>query len=115
MQVAVFLKDIHIPHNVLPRQLFSDDAVYKLLKDHSMVIPFRDSMDERGLLTMVKDCLHHLNICLDEAFQLNECKGHFDASWKAYQMQLVLEELIYGHPLCQSDAQIAQSLWTSTS
>ncbi|CAL8283106.1 unnamed protein product [Lota lota] len=38
--------------------------------------------------------------------------GGYSASWKAYQMELAFEELVYGHPLSTLDYQLSASLGT---
>lgn len=80
-----------------------------------MVVPFKYCVDGRGVFTVVKKTLNHLNNTLSRVCISSWCKGGFDPSWKGYYTELALEKFHFGHPLSPSNAQRSQILRISTS
>lgn len=81
-----------------------------------MLIPFPDK-EWKGLdfVAVFQDTLMHLMEVLQSVFQSNAGKGGFDAAWTAYQVELALEEHVYGHPLSHADVRHFEILGTSPS
>ncbi len=74
-----------------------------------------DRLDGMSILTVLQEALHFLHSVLMSTFHKSNGRGGFYKSWKAYQAELALEELIYGHPLSPEDRSLAVSLGTSPS
>eukprot|EP00064_Thunnus_orientalis_P026271 superscaffoldBa00016092_g26768 len=80
-----------------------------------MIIPFIDTEDGITVLTVVQKTLRHLIGVLRSSFKSGHDRGNYDDAWRAYQAELALEELIYGHPLSPEDKKLTVSLGTSAS
>ncbi|CAL8380725.1 unnamed protein product [Arctogadus glacialis] len=89
----------------LTREFFDLPALQRL---------FQDREDGRGLLSTLRGVVSHLAGILGESFRASEGMGRYDPSWKAYQAELALEELFFGHPLSSLDNTLSASLGTST-
>ncbi len=56
--------------------------------------------------------MDYLTTVMRDIFDSNKGMGGYAAPWKAYQIELALEELIYSHPLSPLDYQLIASLGT---
>lgn len=50
---------------------------------------------------------------LANIFDENEGVPVFDSCWKSFQLELALEEIIFGHPVLKSDFHLSVSLGTN--
>lgn len=85
-QVQLF-RTRHCPTMVSPLALFSDQCLKDLLTTE----------DDMTHLTVVQEALTYLNSVLRTTFDTSHGQGSFEQSWRAYQTNIALEELIYGH------------------
>lgn len=66
-----------------------------------------------GIVAVVRESMSHLSEVLRSVYNSNRDKAGYDATWKGYQAELALEELIIGHPLSPQDYALTVSLGTS--
>ncbi|CAL8239964.1 unnamed protein product [Gadus morhua 'NCC'] len=103
-----------VPFEFDPREFFDLPALKRLFQDRALLVPFQDREDGRGLLSTLRGIVSHLAGILGESFQDSAGVGRYDPSWKAFQAELALEELFFGHPLSSLDNTLSASLGTST-
>lgn len=98
-------------------EFFRPRRVHHLLNKMPLVLPFATSGDELGdwdPVAVLQLVLTHMVDELKTLFHSNSGKGGFEASWRAYQLELALEGVIYGHPLAPCNGQVSAALGTST-
>lgn len=101
-----------IPVDVKAGKYFNMDALTTLLSCHALLIPFADLKDGLGLLSTVRSVVDYLIGTLRESFRCSEGVGRYDPTWRAFQAELALEELFFGHPLSALDNVWSASLGT---
>ena len=79
-------------------------ALRKVLREHALVIPFSDFIpDVAGepstFTLMLKEVVSHLVGELGNLFAHHREEGGFLNCWKAFQMELALEKMIWGKPI----------------
>ena len=111
-QVLRFQGDV--PLCVDPSAHFDLEGLHALLRQRAMLVPFKDTTSGQGLLSTLDGVLGSLIDTLASAYSSSEGVGRFDESWKAFQCELALEEMFYGHPLSSEDFFLSASLGTST-
>lgn len=84
------------------------------LLNKALILPFAN-VRTSGLKTVLAQILDFHLVRLHDIFATRGGKGGFAEAWKAYQSELALEELFYGHPLAPGDRQLTQILGTSAS
>lgn len=93
---------------------FDYGSLWDELLSRSLLVPFQD-MRGRGLITILKNVLdHHVGV-LTQTHHSSSGRGGFDDAWRAYQSELALEEILYGHPLSPQDHHMTKILGTSAS
>lgn len=65
-------------------------------------------------MSTLEKVLSHFVKELYSILDKNNGVARYDPSWKAFQLELALEELFYGHPLSPLDLQLSVSLGTNT-
>lgn len=116
-QVAIFDKPEGVPEVLVAGQFFRVRRVHHLLHKAPLVLPFTacgDELDDWDPVAVLQLVLGHMVQELKTLFHTNAGKGGFEASWQAYQLELTLEEVFYGHPLAACDTQLNAALGTST-
>lgn len=68
-----------------------------------------------SLPRVIQDILSHLVCLLVDLYTSSQGIGRFDPSWKAYQAELALEEIVIGQPLSEDYFQLSVSLRISLS
>ncbi|MEQ2213391.1 hypothetical protein XENOCAPTIV_014393, partial [Xenoophorus captivus] len=111
-QVRHFEEDI--PSEVFPESHFCKEAIFSLLSNSAIVIPFKDSVCPNGLLPTLNKVMDHVIRELRYLYNTSEGVAKYDPCWKAFQLELALEEVFFGHPLSKGDYQVSVSLGTST-
>lgn len=101
------------PVVVDPEALFGTQCLKDLLAMKAMLVPFVDLADGMCILAVVQEAVSYLNGVLKTAYTTSRGKGSFEHSWRAYQAEIALEELFYGHPLSLHDRQLTIVLGTS--
>lgn len=102
------------PHIVEARSFFNMRTLQKCLMDFPLVVPFKREQEQPSMNEILSRCLKHM---ADQLWQLGEKhtgKGGFLPVWKAFQLELALEEALYGHPLSNMDRQYSAALGTSS-
>ncbi|MEQ2166835.1 hypothetical protein GOODEAATRI_032375, partial [Goodea atripinnis] len=102
------------PRFLNPCEHFNEPALMSLLRDNAVVIPFKDLVCQHSLLPTLKQVLDHLLKELDQIFTTSEGVARYDSCWKAFQCELALEEMFFGHPLSPVDERFSVSLGTNT-
>ncbi len=113
-QVRLFTAE-DLLHKVDPEYMFSEQYLWYQLYERALLVLFVDRNDSRGLCTVVTQTVAHLNNVLRVAYTNNRGRGGFEPVRRAYQAELALEKLVYGHPLSPYDHQLTQVLGTSGS
>lgn len=96
-----------------PRAYLAQDNLLEMLRQQTLLIPFA-AIDDISLPHIIREVLSHLLTVLVEAYDGSKGVARYDATWKAYQAELALEEIICGRPISESDYQLSVSLGTST-
>ena len=114
MEQVVRLEGDNIPAVVTPREYVSLSALHKLIQEHALFVPFKDRPDGSGLMSTLRDVTQYLTGILADGLRESFRIGMYNPTWKAFQAELALEELLYGHPLSLLDNVLSASLGTST-
>lgn len=81
--------------DVIASECLNVDKVLDLLTTNAMLVPF-----PRGTMR----CIQHVGLTLtSELKQLLDRysgTGNVEATWKAYQLELPVEKVLWGYPLC---------------
>ncbi|MGL5643877.1 MAG: hypothetical protein ACRCW3_03860 [Metamycoplasmataceae bacterium] len=111
---AVYLLKGNIPRNLEARDFYNQQAIYHLLENTPMLIPFKDNKHKLGLRHVIHPVTNYLTETLYTL--LVECKsrGGFNNSWTAFQHELALEEMFFGRPHSPRSKQFSVSLGTNT-
>lgn len=112
-QVRLFQAD-DCPLVIKADKFFSEVRLWELMEQKPMLVPFLDKEWEGlGVVAVLQDTMAYLVEVLRSVFDTNSGKGGYDAAWTAYQVEIVLEELIYGHSLSHEDTRLSEILGTS--
>lgn len=103
-----------VPTAICPGEHFCEPALFAMLGENALVIPFSERAYEHGLLSTLSRVLDHVVTELWRLYMTSEGVARYDACWKSFQIELLLEELFYGHPLSTGDYSISVSLGTNT-
>lgn len=114
MEQVVFLEGEDIPMAVKPRDYFSLSSLDQLIGTHALFVPFKDLPDGSGLRGTLQEVVQYLTEQLYAALRGSCGVGRFAPTWKAFQAELALEEMFYGHPLSPRDNVLSAALGTST-
>lgn len=89
------------------------EALDTIFQEYTVVLPFTDT-DSEKFVEVIHNTLDLLTSNLSSIYLSNTGKGEFEAAWRAFQLELACEEILYGHPLSAFDTHFAASLGTST-
>lgn len=111
---AVFLLDRNIPHILEAKDFYNPQAIYRLLENIPMLLPFKDNAHGLGLRHVTQPVATYLTNTLYTLFE--ECKGRggYTNTWMAFQYELALEEMFFGRPYSPRSNQFSVSLGTNT-
>lgn len=84
-----------IAQTVDASDFISIDNLYQLLNDHPLIVPFSDN----NFIDCVKKIGHHLCCTLQSLLEQYEGTSCGMSVWQAYQYELTIEKLLWGHPL----------------
>lgn len=79
-----------------------------------MLVPFQWKEEELSLQSVLSQCLTHMVEELWQLGQQHEGKGGFLPTWRAFQLEIALEEAFHGHPLSNVDIVYSSALGTSS-
>ncbi|CAI5689619.1 unnamed protein product [Oreochromis niloticus] len=99
---------------VSPWEFFNCKALYKCLRDFPLVVPFKREHEQPSVNEILSRCLKYMADQLRQLGEKHTGKGGFLPVWKAFQLELALEEALYGHPLSNMDRQYSAALGTSS-
>ncbi|XP_025760147.1 uncharacterized protein LOC112844734 [Oreochromis niloticus] len=99
---------------VSPWEFFNCEALYKCLRDFPLVVPFKREHEQPSVNEILSRCLKYMADQLRQLGEKHTGKGGFLPVWKAFQLELALEEALYGHPLSNMDRQYSAALGTSS-
>lgn len=100
-----------LPKVIKPKEYFCEEKLDELLATKPMVLPFIED-ENSGPMNTLSLTMEYLTVMLWKVFQNNSGMGGYTASWTAYQIELTLEEMVYGHPLSPLDYHYTVSLGT---
>ena len=83
------------------------------MRTRPLVVPFKDTADGSGVMTALRAVTSHYVVNLTGLLRNSKGLGGFLSTWSAYQAELALEEVFWGHPLCQEDRVYSVSLGTA--
>ena len=84
------------------------------MRTRLLVVPFKDTADGSGVMTALRAVTSHYVVKLTGLLRNSKGLGGFLSAWSAYQAELALEEVFWGHPLCQEDRVYSVSLGTAS-
>ena len=97
-----------VPASLEPQSLFGMKKLRYLLRTRPLVVPFKDTADGSGVMTALRAVTSHYVVKLTGLLRNSKGLGGFLSTWSAYQAELALEEVFWGHPLCQEDSLFRQ-------
>jgi hypothetical protein len=97
-----------VPASLEPQSLFGMKELRCLLRTRLLVVPFKDTADGSGVMTALRAVTSHYVVNLTGLLRNSKGLGGFLSTWSAYQAELALEEVFWGHPLCQEDSLFRQ-------
>ncbi|CAL8253813.1 unnamed protein product [Gadus morhua 'NCC'] len=107
-----------VPASLELEHLFGMKELRCLLRTRPLVVPFKDTADGSEVMTALRAVTSHyvekLTGLLSNSKGLGGWGGGFLSAWSAYQAELALEEVFWGHPLCQEDQVYSVSLETAS-
>lgn len=109
--MAVFNNSTGIQPHYSAEDYFDTLALEHVLSNYPVMLPFETSNDT-GLVSILHEILEHISTNLSNLLHENAGRGGFVPSWRAYQLELAFEDLIYGHPLSALDRSYSASLGT---
>ena len=108
-QVCKFRAGVEgVPASLEPQSLFGMEELRCLLRTRPLVVPFKDTADGSGVMTALRAVTRHYVVELTGLMRNSNGLGGFLSTWSAYQAELALEEVFWGHPLCQEDSLFRQ-------
>lgn len=102
--------DVPIP----PSAHYDIWSLQTLLHREPMVVPFCWVDGTRSVNDILGICLREMVDHLRALGIAHNAKGGHDAAWESFQLELSLEETLYGHPLNPVDMAYSASLGTSS-
>lgn len=111
-QVLLFAGGV-VPPRIAAQDAFVHNKVKELFITHP-VLPYKLGPDGQGFLCIIHEVIEFLVGSLSNLYRKHAGLGGYEASWRAFQYELALEELFYGHPLSTTDGQLSTSLGTSS-
>ncbi|TNN39522.1 hypothetical protein EYF80_050298 [Liparis tanakae] len=115
LEYVLFLEDIAYPKCVEPSWFFVEEHLLQFFEENPVVLPYRLGPYNQGVLVILSKVMDFLVQSLSKLHVGHRNRGGYEPSWKAFQLELALEELFYGHPLSVSDVPYSVSLGTSSS
>lgn len=109
----MLFREEEIPCPLFAEDIPGNDWLKCLLYHEPMLVPFVEKEGHRDLMGLLHGTITYLRNVLLDNYQNRKGRGAFQASWKTYQAECALEELIYGHSLSPLDYQLSQILGTS--
>ncbi|CAL8238459.1 unnamed protein product, partial [Merluccius merluccius] len=109
--VGYFSREGGIPAVIQAGDFFDMPALASMLENFTVLVPIMDTKT-CSLPGVLNEVMDHIASSLSFLLASNMGKGGFEACWKAYQMELAFEELVYGHPLGVFDRYYSPSLGT---
>lgn len=88
--------------------------IQKLLDELPLVVPFTWEEDESSLQFILSKCLSHMVKELWDLCKQYRGKGGFLPVWRAFQLEIALEEAFHGNPLSNLDIVYSSALGTSS-
>ncbi len=111
--VLLFEEERGIPELFHPEDAFDQKGLIRLLEKKPMLLPFKDD-EGQGLRSVTSAVLQHLSGELHALLFLYSHMGGFKPSWRAFQLELALEEYFHGQPRCVSSRPYSSTLGTSS-
>ncbi|CAM4733370.1 unnamed protein product [Leuciscus chuanchicus] len=105
---GVFLVGPNFDQVLDPRVFFSEPMLNDLLETAPMLVPFRTT-DGSGMSSVVHSVATYLTGALRDLLNRVRGSGGYENSWSAFQIELAVEELFFGHPLCRTSLQVSSS------
>lgn len=90
---------------VIASDCLNVDKVFDLLKRKPMLVPF-----PKGTMRCIQDVGLTLTSELKKLLDRYSGTGNVEATWKAYQLELSVEKMLWGYPLCGRSSQYSVSL-----
>jgi len=84
-------------HEVDGASLINEEMVKKLIASHPVIVPFLKGFD---VVEKLRDIGIHIHDKLKSAFFTRRGTGDVNVAWDAFQCELAVEKLLWGHPMC---------------
>lgn len=83
------------------------DRLEELLEKQPMIVPY---LKQARTLKLLRDVGLYLHRSLDQAFRSERGTGNTRLTWDVYQIELAVEKLLWGRPLCSLSNQYSKNL-----
>lgn len=114
LEAVTYLDDSWgIPLILRPEDFINEVQPESLLENHAVILPFLDTKDV-SLTNVLQEILEFISSELTNLFNSNQGKGGYFVSWKAFQLKIAFEELVYGHTLSPQSQVYSSPLDTCT-
>ncbi|MEQ2163628.1 hypothetical protein GOODEAATRI_032232, partial [Goodea atripinnis] len=115
IEQVVLLDNLYaLPEKMSPVYFYNIMKIKDIFRRYPMVVPFVWEVNCVDLHDILYRCLNHMTGELKRIGAANQGKGGFHPTWKTFQLELVLEEAQYGHPLSMVDVPYTTALGTSS-
>jgi len=111
-QVALLEENVHCAMD--SESTFDEEGFASLIRNKPLLVPFSDARPDAGVMCVVQSVAQYMVGNLRSLFENNSGKGGYEQTWAAYQCELGLEELFFGHPFSTHDCQYSVSLGSLT-
>ena len=112
MEVVSVLSGVEVPDEMEAKQFFNEEKIIHMLKQHALLLPFseKEIVHNKSAMGVIQDTAVYLVSNLVEVRNRSRNLGVFLDSWIAYQLELALETLFWGKPVCPKDDILATNL-----
>lgn len=97
----------------VPDKVNAQHFLRALLCNEAMLLPFQEVNGE-GFHLVTSAVISNITRSLEDTYKAAQQQGGYDNSWKAYQLELALEEFFHGQPRSCEDSGYSMSLGTSS-
>ncbi|KAK7918664.1 hypothetical protein WMY93_009948 [Mugilogobius chulae] len=114
IEMVSLLEAPQLPCEISAEAMFDDDKLTLLIASRPMLIPFLENVPEGSFTAAMVKVAEHLVRTLAKQRALARGRGQFTEAWTAFQAEMGLEVLFWGHTLNPRDYRLAVALGVAT-
>lgn len=114
VEIVTLVEVDQIKETVNGSDFFAIDRLKKLIEESALLLPFAEAQAGGTFTGIMKEVATHLCDILEQSYSTGRCKGTFTESWAAFQAEIALEVLFWGHPCSMHDSLYQNGLGLST-